>query len=426
MKTIYLFAFLLSVFQWWGCGESHTQNMPLAAHLPDFEEQPPLDPQLQQLLDDYDGYFRDSMILTLTPGAAVVIVKDGEVIFLKGYGTKEEGKFDPVDVHTVFRIGSLSKGFAGLLTGILVENGNLIWNENVQEHIPEFNLKDPNQARRIEIRHLLSHTNGLPYQAFSNLIEQGFDLNSVIRFFPTTKLAGKEGEFFGYQNAAFSLIEPVIQSVTGQTYQALLAEKIFTPADMADASCDFESMRNIGNKALPHHFTESGWVVDTVTRKYYDFAAAGGVNASISDMGKWLKVLLGHKPDVVSSATLDEVFRPVINTGLERAILPGFIHRDSAFYAMGWRVLLHGPDTLIYHAGFVNNYHSEIALNRKDGIGICVLLNAPSPLAGRCIPAFFRRWEKYRQEHTTEISMVIRWKSRKTIKQHLFSGRPAS
>lgn len=378
----------------------------MAARQPKANTQQPLSPQLQQFLNDYDGYFRDSMILTLTPGAAVVVVKGGQVLFLKGYGTRREGAFEPIDAHTTFRIGSLSKGFASVLVGMLVEQGLLSWHDKVQKFVPEFTLSDPQQASRIEIWHVLSHTNGLPYQAFSNLIERGFDLKTIISFFPGAKLAGREGEFFGYQNAGYSLIEPVVQSVTGQTYQSLLLKKIFIPAGMSDASCDFEQMKNASNKAMPHHFTHSGWIVDTISPKYYGFAAAGGVNASISDMGEWLKVLLGHKQEVVSTQILDEVFRPLIGTGLERPTLPGYIHRDSAFYGLGWRVLKHGVDTLIYHAGFVNNYQSEIALSRKDDIGICVLFNAPSMLAGNCIPAFFRRWKKYKEEQAVEISLV--------------------
>lgn len=394
INRFFLLLSFLAVLLFTGCAEVQTSTPSPAVTLLTQPEKP-----LQSFLNDYDGYFRDSMILSLTPGAAVVIVKDSQVVFLKGYGHKVDGISSSVGPHTVFRIGSLSKGFAGMLTGILVEKGYLNWEDKVQERLPEFNLRDPKQASRIEIRHLLSHTTGMPYHAFSNLIEEGFDRETIMNYFPTAKLAGREGEFFGYQNVAFCLIEPILQSATGKTYQQLLEENIFRPAGMTDASCDFESMQQTVDKALPHRFTEAGWFADTVSSRYYGFAAAGGVNASISDMGEWLKVLLGQKPEVVSVKILDEVFTPVIGTGLERPVLPGLIDRDSASYAMGWRILAQGTDTLVYHAGFVNNYHCEIALNRRDGIGVCVLLNAPSPLAGRCIESFFHRWEKYRQQH---------------------------
>ena len=379
------------------CGCSEPSNSPSAQagffSLPLVKKRPPLDPALQAFLDDYDRYFSDSMRTTGTPGAAVVVVKDSLVIFIKGYGEKVAGGNDPVDVETVFRIGSLSKGFAGVLTGIFVEKDLLNWDDPVQKYWPEFALKDKKQAERMELRHLLSHSTGLPYHAFDNLIEQNFDRETILKqYLPTAKLFGKEGEFYRYQNAAFCAIEPVLEAVSGKAYPELLTEYIFRPAGMNAASCDFESMRQRQNKALPHHLTEAGWVADTISPRYYGFAAAGGVNASIASMGEWLKLLLGRKPEIVADSTLGTVFRPVIKTGMERRILPGWIDRDSASYAMGWRILEKGGDTLVYHAGFVNNFHSEIALNRRDGIGICVLFNANSPLKGNCIREFFERW----------------------------------
>ncbi|MCC6723804.1 MAG: serine hydrolase, partial [Saprospiraceae bacterium] len=75
----------------------------------------PLHPAFEAMLKDYNLFFEDSMILTRTPGAAVVVVKDGEVVFIKGFGVRQEGSQLAVDENTVFRIGSLSKGFASVL-----------------------------------------------------------------------------------------------------------------------------------------------------------------------------------------------------------------------------------------------------------------------------------------------------------------------
>jgi len=312
---------------------------------------------------------------------------------MRGYGVKIAGGDAPITAHTVFRIGSLSKGFAGVLTGILVKKGLLGWQDPVQKFYPGFALKDKEQARRVEIRHLLSHTTGLPYHAFDNLVEQGFDRETILgQYFTSAKLFDKEGQFYRYQNVAFSVIEPVLEAAAGKAYPELLMEHIFRPAGMGAASCDFESMRQRQNKAMPHRPTETGWEMDTISPLYYGVAAAGGVNASIADMGEWLKVLLGQKPEIVEGQVLDEVFRPVIKTGAERRILPGWIGRDSASYAMGWRILEKGGDTLVYHGGFVNHFHSEIAFDRREGIGICVLFNAKSSLKGACIREFFERW----------------------------------
>lgn len=354
-----------------------------------------LDPQLQAFVTDYDRYFAGQMAATQTPGAAVVIVKDGEVIFMRGYGTRVAGIPDSVDAHTLFRIGSLSKGFAGVLTGMLVQDSVLDWNEKVQKRFPQFALRDREQAQRIRLWHLLSHTTGLPYHAYTNLIERGFDIRHIVTdYFPKAPVSGKEGEFFSYQNAAFCVIEEVMLGATGKTYQQLLSEKIFRPNGMTTASCDYAGITGNPDHCLPHFQTGSGWRAGEISKEYYNSKAAGGVNASIADMGEWLKLLLGHRPELVSGAILDQVFSPRIKTDKERRIFPGWLPRDAASYALGWRVLRDGADTIIYHGGYVNGFKGEIAFNRNDDIGICVLFNAHSELSKQCIPAFFERWKK--------------------------------
>ena len=354
-----------------------------------------LPPYLRGFIDGYARYFEASMKLTHTPGAAMVIVKDSQIVFIQGYGPRFVGEHDSIDAHTVFRIGSLSKGFAGVLTGIMVQDSFMRWDDLVQKYSPSFTLRDPKQAARIQLWHLLSHTSGLPYHAFTNLIEKDLSISKIVSdYFPKAPVCGKEGEFYAYQNVAICIIEDVIFHQTGKRYPQVLAEKIFAPAGMKCASCDYESICRETNKTMPHFAMGSGiWRADSISSIYYNAAAAGGVNASISDMGEWLKVLLGHRPDIVADTTLDRVFHPVIKTDKERSIFPHWLSRDAASYALGWRVLDNMGETILYHGGYVNGYKSEIAFDRHDGIGICVLFNAHTELSSACIPAFFEKWK---------------------------------
>lgn len=346
-------------------------------------------PQLRAFIAEYDRFFADSMA---APGAALVIVKDSVVVFQRGYGLRAIGSPDSVDIHTVFRIGSLSKGFAGVLTGLLVRQNYLHWEDPIARYVPKFVLSSPAQTRQVQLAHLLSHTTGLPYHAYTNMIEAGYDLQTIAGYFARLPLNGKPGEVFSYQNAAFSLIGEAIQVATGKPYPSVLSEKIFQPAGMNDASADWESIHQRSDKALPHVYTGSGWIKDTISKRFYNAAPAGGVNASIADMGQWLRLLLGYQPDVVSPATLDRVFKPVVKTNNERRYFNQWAGRKEAHYAMGWRVLVNGPDTILYHGGAVNDFRGEIALDRKNGIAVCALFNASTDLARTCIPAFFERY----------------------------------
>lgn len=372
-----------------GCIQNANSKNPVSVAAPARK-----DPKLEALISDYRRFFVETMAAAQLPGAAVVIVKGDSILYEEGFGVRKAGGGDSIDLNTVFRVGSLSKGFASILTGILVQQGWLDWRQRVQECYPQFTLKDASQAQRIQLWHLLSHTTGLPYHAFTNLIEKGYDIPKIVsEFFPKATLGGEEGKFYAYQNAAYCVIQEVMKAATGKSYPELLAENIFQPAGMAHASCDFNTIQRCSDKALPHFWTGNSFRSDTISPLYYNAAAAGGVNASISDMGEWLKLLLGHKPAIVADSTLDRVFKPIIDTGKERRILPHWIARNEAWYALGWRVLKHEGDTIMYHSGYVNGFRGEIAFNRRDDVGICVLMNANTELSSECVPAFFERWK---------------------------------
>ncbi len=379
---------------------------PLAAMAPE----DPIRAKYKDLIKTYDSFFTEEFQRTGTPGAAVVIVKDTTVLFAKGFGVKKLYTMDSIDVNTVFRTGSLSKGFASVLAGTLVEAGDFSWEDKVVDHLPFFALKSRQQSRNVKINHLLSHTTGLPYHAYTNLVESGKGIRSIAPYFREVDLIGKPGEIYAYQNAAFGLIEEIVLKTTARTFQRQMAERIFTPADMVQASTSYEEIVSNSNIALPHFYSrrKKKWRVGSISKKYYNLPSTGGINASILDMGNWLKVVMGHRPDIISEQTLDYIFQPFVRSNNRRRYFRKWNLLDEAHYGMGWRVLALGSDTVLYHGGYVNGYRSEISFDREEKIGICVLFNAPSEMASQCIPSF---WDIYyafessalkTEEHFTE------------------------
>jgi beta-lactamase class C len=384
MRFIYLFICLL----FWACFNTTAPEQRTPASAP----KPALDPAFKALLDDYAAWFETEMRYNGSPGAALVVVKDSSIVLARGFGVCKSGTANAVDSNTIFRIGSLSKGFAGVLSAIMVQEGRFAWDDPVEKHYPEFVLRDAAQTKRLRIAHLLSHSTGLPYHAYTNLLEEGWGVPRIIReYFPRARLGGKEGAFFAYQNVAFCGIEEVIRHTSGADYPTQLRQRIFAPLGMASASCDFVSIRYAANHAMPHFWTGNYWASDSISTLYYDAVAAGGVNASIMDMGRWLTLLLGHRPGVIGPRGLDAVFQPRLSTEKERQILRGWISGKEASYGFGWRVLTPGTDTILYHAGYVNGYRGEIAFDRKAQVGVCALFNAAAPMAVDVVPEFFRR-----------------------------------
>lgn len=352
-----------------------------------------MDDDLAAYLNQFERNFEEGLNGKRIPGAAVAIVKDGRVVFQKGFGVKEKGKPEPVDEHTVFRLGSVSKGFASVLTGVLVEEGMVDWDRPVADYLELFRLNDPGQTGRVQVRHLLSHTSGLPRHAYTNLVEDGLPLDRIIPRFEQVPLISKEGEQIAYQNAAYSAIEKVLEEQTGSDFNKLLDEKLFGPLAMNYASATHDDIQTSENRALPHiyHSRGRGYVPVSISGKYYNAVSSGGINASASDMGKWLLLLTGNAPDVISKETLDEIYSPLANIN-NRRFSRHWAGVNRSHYAMGWRVLDNQGQKIVYHGGYVNGYRSEIAFSPEDGVGICILINTNSGYPLEVIPDFFNHF----------------------------------
>lgn len=361
-----------------------------------------LDDSTAFYLDEFSADFEEGLTNQRIPGGAVVIVKEGRVIFQQGFGLKESGKTQQVDEYTVFRLGSVSKGFASVLTGVMVDEGLVSWDKPVSDYLETFKLHDPIQTNRVQIKHILSHTSGLPRHAYTNLVEDGLSLDRIIPRLERVPLIAKEGEQLAYQNAAYSVIEKVLEAQAELDFDSLLQQKLFEPLGMVNSSANYDSIRYSENKALPHvwYSRSKGRVPVKISKKYYNAISSGGINASASDMGQWLRLLTGYYPEIISEETLNEIFEPMatINNKRFSRYWEGV---NKSHYGMGWRVLDNEGQKIVYHGGYVNGYRSEIAFDPDNGIGICVLINANSSYPLQVIPGLF---EHFRSDSTEEIS----------------------
>ena len=170
------------------------------------------------------------------PGLAMAIVHDGQVLSARGYGITDVNNAEPVDAHTVFRLASLSKSFAGTLTGMLVAEGALRWDSRVADFMPSLQLADPDAARQLTVADVLSHRVGLRHHTFDRDIEANADYHSLVQRLSAAPMVCAPGECYGYQNVAFSLVGDVVFAASGQFYNEAVARRIFKPLGMDDAS----------------------------------------------------------------------------------------------------------------------------------------------------------------------------------------------
>ena len=346
----------------------------------------------QQLQNAVRGYFENAIKKGLIVGAGVSIVQGDSVLLSTGYGKRNVNTAAEIDKETVFRLGSLSKGFAGVLVGKLNSNGLLDWEDNVSNYLPEFQFKDADYTSKIKLSHILSHTSGAPYHSYTDLIEDDVDLKIIASKFESVQPISEPGAVYSYQNAMFALSGEVTKCVTGNSINKDLETHFFRPLKMNLASTDYKTLMASENKAHAHRKYRKRWKTTKFTDKYFNAVAAGGINASAGDMAKWMQFLLGHNQSIMNTQELSEVFQPIIKIGGNRKYYQRWDGHIASYYGYGWRIhnFAEGntgfPKTMIHHGGSVNDFRNEIALFPEEDLGICVLMNSMTELAKQVIP----------------------------------------
>lgn len=343
---------------------------------------------LDSIICDFDNYIQNSVDAMKTPGAAVAIVYKGRIILLKGYGVKRLTVRDNVDVHTAFRLGSVSKGFASVLTGMIVDEGKLDWNDPINKYLVDLHLKDSAKTSAITVKNILSHTSGFAEHTYSDLLDRDYSFDTIKRLLPKVHAQTKPGNVYAYQNVIYSLIGDVLFDVTDTSYNLLLKDKILTPLNMKDASSDYYSFLNNPNAAWPHVHYGKSWKMKNKNDRYYTVAPAAGINASASDMAQWLLGLTGYYPDIIPQNIIDAVSDHVVQIPMKKSYKGEWESLEDKYYGLGWRVFKIDGHDIVCHGGYVEGFRSEIAFDPVSKLGIATLFNSNTSMASTCIPRF--------------------------------------
>ncbi len=320
-------------------------------------------------------------------GLATVVVYRGGVVSARGHGVTDITTGRPVTTATVFRLASLSKGFAAALAALLVEDGFLSWDTKVQELVPSFQLADTRQTGLVTLRDLMSHRVGLAYNALDRLLEQDEPYPLLVYKLREQPMRCGVGDCFGYQNVAFSLVGDMTFATTGNFYSYEVERRIFHPLGMTGATFGRDALEASASWARPHVRGPRGWEVRRPKETYYRVVPAAGVNATIEDVAKWLNAQLGHAPDVLAPALLAQLHTPVVATPGETARVPWRRERVlDAQYGLGFRIYDYAGHRLVFHGGAVQGYRTMLAFLPDHDLGVALLWNSESPHPSGLLP----------------------------------------
>ena len=222
-------------------------------------------------------------------GLSVAVIKDGKVIFKKGYGVRELGKPEPVDTETLFACGSTTKAMTATCMGMLVDEGKVKWDDLVSTYLPEYQLYDPYVSRELRIRDLFIHNSGLGNADFVWTL-MDIPAEEILKKMRQVKPSYSMRSSFIYQNIFYIAAGEVIKKISGKPWEVFIQERIFTPLGMTRTAPKRRYIQD-GNQAKPHYKIENT-IQSIENTKDDEIGPAGSVWASIDDMGKWTLCML--------------------------------------------------------------------------------------------------------------------------------------
>lgn len=346
---------------------------------------------LASVLSVFEAYVEKAQVAEGVPGVVVVIVKDGKIAYLKGFGVRVLGKSEPVDEHTPFALASVTKSFTNTLIARLVDQGKLKWTDPVSKYLPDFNLSDPKISQDLKIEDLLSHRSGLPGFSGDSLIELGWNASEII---PAMKKIPIEGEFrkvYNYQNALVGIVGTILEKVTGKPLSQLYQEELFQPLGLKETRLGegapltfwqkFLNLFHKGNSQPTFHDSVGGKTryLPNGNPGIFTFPTSSGIVSTGHDMGKWLifqlnNAVIDGKP-FVSEANIKEMRRPHVDmTHQGRRQFPKN-RVTKVQYGLGWFIHDYAGVPVLGHMGGMAGTRAILYIIPEDNVGIAIMTN---------------------------------------------------
>ena len=326
---------------------------------------------------------------TSSPGAALGIIKNGQLIYSRGYGMANLEHDISNSPKTVFRIASTSKQFTAASIILLVQQGKLKLEDPLTKFYPEF----PEYAKKITIRHLLNHTSGIrDYLSLAYLSGNGgnefYTDKEVLAWLVNQKTNNFEpGEKFLYSNSGYWLLGQIVEKASGINMADYANREIFTPLKMYHTHFHNNHNRVVKNRASG--YSPAGVGQYEINMTTLDMIGDGGIFTTIEDMKIWDDAY--YQSDILNEEfwnMMEQVGS--LNTG------------EPLDYAAGLVVREHNGLKMVGHGGAFVGYRAEYVRFPQEKFSIILFANRsdarPAPKAMEIADLFLA--EKYKEDKT--------------------------
>jgi CubicO group peptidase (beta-lactamase class C family) len=340
------------------------------------------------------------------PGMALAIVKDNQIILLKGFGYKDFEKQVAVTPDSQFAIGSATKAFTALSVLMSQDEGKLSINDNPKKHLPYFKINDSEIDKNITVRDLLAHSSGLN-RTDLGWVTGKLTREEIIRVAGEAKPTAKLREKFQYQNVMYAAAGEIVARMQKTPWDKFVVDRIFKPLGMKNSNISIKEMQKAKDFSFGYDYNfDTRQTRRLAMRDLNEIAPAGSINSSARDMAEWLRFVLSkgeaNGKRLISEASFEEWIKPQMKIG------------GNMNYGLGWFLQEWNGLKVVQHGGNIDGFNSLVAMIPEKNIGFVMLTNVSgSPLGNELMPIvwenilgnqnFSRDQTKMKVENAVEI-----------------------
>ncbi|MBL7870433.1 MAG: serine hydrolase [Cyclobacteriaceae bacterium] len=291
-----------------------------------------------QQVKEFDAYVESSRKLYQVPGLAITVVKDGKVIFKKGYGVQQLGRTNQVDTQTLYACASTTKAMTATCMGILVDEGKVKWDDPVIKYLPEFQLFDPYVSRELTIRDLFTHNSGVGNADFL-WTTMNISSDEILAKMKMVEPSYSLRSSFIYQNIFYLAAGKVIEKVSGTPWEVFIQKNIFEPLSMTRTFPLLSQVKDV-NQSHPHYSMNGK--ITLIERTSADaIGPAGSVWSCADDMSTWALCMLDSSKykggRLLKGTTWNELFKPQVMVTANQFYPTAQLTKPNwTTYGLGW------------------------------------------------------------------------------------------
>jgi CubicO group peptidase (beta-lactamase class C family) len=327
--------------------------------------------------DSLDSYIKDGLRDWDVPGLSIVVVKDGSVVVMKGYGISDLESKKPVDENTLFMIASNTKLFTGTALALLETRGMVSLNDKVTKYFPGYRLYDTISTKLVTIRDMLSHRIGTKtFEGDFTFWNTSLTRQEIMKRMRLLKQVQIFRQDYGYCNSCYMTAGQIIPLVTGKQWEDFIHDSIIAPLEMNHTMVLSTGVEKQPNVATPYTTSYTNELKKVPFDNWNNLAPAASIISNVNDLSHWLLMQLDSgryngKRILPWQALQKTRDINIVTSSRKSAIFPMHIRG----YGLGLNVADYNGRQVYWHTGGAGGMVSNVCFVPEENLGIAILTN---------------------------------------------------